>query len=108
MALGVDLEKTCAYPFTKNSKAAFMGCSVADLSGDDIVRAWGRADTTLLAGCAPCQPFSTYSQSWSSPEDERWDLLSHFARLVRESKPDLVTMENVPKLKNARFLFNHF
>lgn len=99
VALGVDLDKACAYPFTKNNHAAFMGCSVADLTGDDIARAWGAADTTLLAGCAPCQPFSTYSQSWSSPEDKRWDLLSQFARLVRESKPDLVTMENVPKLK---------
>ena len=61
-----------------------MGCS-ANFTGDDIVDAWGSADTTLLAGCAPCQPFSTYSQSWSSPEDKRWDLLSQFARLVRES-----------------------
>ncbi|MDA0893131.1 MAG: DNA cytosine methyltransferase, partial [Proteobacteria bacterium] len=96
--LGVDLDAACEFPFTANNEASFRCQSVTDLSGKHLSDAWRGADMTLLAGCAPCQPFSTYSQSWASPEDERWDLLSHFARLVRESQPDLVTMENVPKL----------
>ena len=96
--LGVDLDAACEFPFTANNEASFSCQSVTDLSGRHLTDAWRGADVTLLAGCAPCQPFSTYSQSWASPEDERWDLLSHFARLVRESQPDLVTMENVPKL----------
>ena len=99
VTLGVDVDPSCAYPLTANNDTSFAGRSVTELSGNDIIEAWGDADITLLSGCAPCQPFSTYSQSWSSPEDERWDLLSHFARLVRESRPDLVTMENVPRLK---------
>ena len=101
VTLGVDVDPACAYPLTANNDTSFDGRSVVALSGEDMLKAWGDADVTLLAGCAPCQPFSTYSQSWSSPEDERWDLLSHFARLVRESAPDLVTMENVPKLKKV-------
>src|SRR3546814_15860933 len=54
---------------------------------------------TLLAGCAPCQPFSTY-QRHSGPSDSRRNLLAHFARLATEMRPDLVAMENVPKLAN--------
>ena len=98
VVLGVDLDPVCEYPFTANNNAKFLKESVTELSGATLRKAFRGADLTLLAGCAPCQPFSTYSQSWASPEDERWDLLSHFARLVKESRPDLVTMENVPKL----------
>lgn len=98
VSLGVDLDAACEFPFTANNEASFSCQSVTDLSGKHLKDALRGADVTLLAGCAPCQPFSTYSQSWASPEDERWDLLSHFARLVKETRPDLVTMENVPKL----------
>lgn len=98
VTLGVDLDPACEYPFTANNPAKFLRESVADLTGNVIKSAMRGSDLKLVAGCAPCQPFSTYSQSWSSPEDERWDLLSHFARLVKETQPDLVTMENVPKL----------
>ena len=33
------------------------------------------------------------------PSDERWNLLEHFSRLVEETRPHLVTMENVPPLE---------
>ena len=51
----------------------------------------------VLAGCAPCQPFSTYSQSRKS-KDERWKLLLEFQRLALATKPEIVTMENVAGL----------
>ena len=35
----------------------------------------------------------------SGPADKRWNLLNQFARLVKEIQPDLVTMENVPRLE---------
>ena len=53
----------------------------------------------ILVGCAPCQPFSKYSQG---REDERWQLLEHFSRLIRVTKPDVVSMENVPSLQKFR------
>jgi DNA (cytosine-5)-methyltransferase 1 len=52
----------------------------------------------LLAGCAPCQPFSKYRLGKSDESDGRWNLLQHFQRLVSDVKPLLVTMENVPRL----------
>ena len=48
----------------------------------------------MLAGCAPCQPFSTYSQSRKTP-DGRWELLRSFLRLADDLRPEIVTMENV-------------
>ena len=104
VALGVDIDPACEYPYTANNDATFLLKSVEDISATDFADAFEGAGFTLLAGCAPCQPFSTYSQRTASPSDKRWNLLNHFARLVTEIKPDLVTMENVPLLaKQAVF-----
>jgi DNA (cytosine-5)-methyltransferase 1 len=96
---GIDIDPACEYPFTANNRATFLLKSVEDIAGADFTDAFKGASFTLLAGCAPCQPFSTYSRGKSGPEDKRWNLLSHFARLIREVQPDFVTMENVPLLE---------
>src|ERR1017187_3658118 len=96
---GVDIDPACEYPFTANNRATFLLKSVEDIAGSDFADSFKEASLTLLAGCAPCQPFSTYSRGKASPADKRWNLLSHFARLIKEVDPDLVTMENVPLLQ---------
>jgi DNA (cytosine-5)-methyltransferase 1 len=102
---GVDIDPACEYPYTANNQAHFLLKSVEEIKGVEFVDALKGASITLLAGCAPCQPFSTYSQGKSSSKDKRWNLLNHFVRLVKEVQPDLVTMENVPRLaKQAVFV----
>jgi DNA (cytosine-5)-methyltransferase 1 len=96
--LGVDIDPACEFPFTANNDAEFCLKSVADLSASDLIGELEDAPFTLLAGCAPCQPFSTYQQKLG-PSDGRWHLLEHFARLARELEPDIITMENVPNLR---------
>ena len=59
---GVDIDPACEYPFTANNRATFQLKSVEGISGSDFTDALEGASFTLLAGCAPCQPFSTYSQ----------------------------------------------
>ncbi len=97
--LGVDIDPACEYPYTKNNNAAFKLMSVEKVSATDVAGHFDKGSFKLLAGCAPCQPFSTYNQSWSSPKDRRWNLLNHFSRLIEECRPHLVTMENVPLLE---------
>lgn len=58
----------------------------------------------LLAGCAPCQPFSKYRNPNSRKDDTKWRLLYEFQRLVSDVMPELVTMENVPQLRNHKVL----
>lgn len=106
VAFGVDLDPDCEYPYEENNKAKFVLKTVEDLPAATLVRAFGRAKYTLIAGCAPCQPFSTYQRGKGSPEDERWNLLEHFGRLVKEVDPDLVTMENVPRLEHQKIFFD--
>ncbi len=95
--LGVDIDPACSYPYEANNSAPFLQKSVEQLTARDVAKAVEGAPYTLLAGCAPCQPFSCYQQRLG-PSDERWNLLSQFGRLVEQVNPDLVTMENVPNL----------
>ncbi|AHG20730.2 modification methylase [Chania multitudinisentens RB-25] len=96
---GFDVDPSCKYPFEANNAATFIERDVANLTAEEIKPYFADADITLLAGCAPCQPFSTYSRSRRNSEYEsQWPLVSAFGDLVKKLKPDLVTMENVPQL----------
>ena len=97
--MGIDIDADCQYPYTANNDSEFVLKSVADITGEEIRSAFSGSSHSILAGCAPCQPFSAYSQG--RPRDERWGLIKQFQRLVKETHPDIVSMENVPLLKNT-------
>lgn len=101
--LGVDLDPACRFPLEANNEARFLEADVAQLRPADILATFGDSDLTLLAGCAPCQPFSTYSRSVRRGEPKgEWRLLASFSDLVLSTRPTLVTMENVPPLREQR------
>lgn len=97
---GYDIDARCAHAFEKNNNAKFYARDVAKLSANDINAHFSGKVPSVLAGCAPCQPFSTYKQRYD--EDPQWGLVTKFARLAAEVKPDFVTMENVPALLRYR------
>ena len=92
--VGVDVDPACQFPYTENNEAKFLLRSVSDLTGADLNQYYTAGSVRLLAGCAPCQTFSSYNQK-ASQEDDRWWLLRDFGRLVGEILPEIVTMENV-------------
>lgn len=93
---GFDIDPACQYPYSANNKARFVLKSVSDVTAEDVRACFSPGAIRLLAGCAPCQPFSSMANSASSRDEKKWGLLGEFARLVREVQPELVTMENVP------------
>jgi DNA (cytosine-5)-methyltransferase 1 len=97
--LGIDIDPACEYPYTANNESVFLEKPVEDLEPYELESTFQKNGIRLLAGCAPCQPFSTYNQK-AAPGDKRWGLLKQFSRLVLEVQPELVTMENVPGLAN--------
>lgn len=97
---GIDLDPACEYAYTANiKKSKFLGKDVRELTSDEASSFYRANTLKLMAGCAPCQPFSTLRNGLDKKKSDKWPLLNEFSRLVRETKPDLVTMENVPALK---------
>lgn len=97
---GYDIDEACRHPFEhNNSPARFIGRSVSALKGEEIAKLYPQGAWHVLVGCAPCQPFSRYTQGSNATSDEKWGLLNHFGRLVEELMPDVVSMENVPELE---------
>lgn len=95
---GVDIDPKCEYPFEANNNSKFHLKSVDQIKKAEVQSWYSGADIKVLAGCAPCQPFSTYSQGPKGAQDEKWKLLYEFQRLIKEARPHIVTMENVPQL----------
>jgi len=95
---GIDCDPSCRFPYeTNNKEARFIERDIAKVTIDELEELFGDADLKVLAGCAPCQPFSTYAQRYEpGAKDGRWGLLYQFARLAEGTLPDVITMENVP------------
>ena len=55
-----------------------------------------------MAGCAPCQPFSSYAFKNKNKDEKKYNLLYEFGRLVKDIQPDIVTMENVPAIASFK------
>lgn len=95
---GYDLAADVKFAYEKNnSTAKFFEKSVEDISTAEI-RDFYHTEFSLLAGCAPCQPFSQMNNG-KLLKMKDWGLLYHFSRLVKYTLPTFVTMENVTQIK---------
>ncbi len=76
------------------------------VTGKEIERICG--DVEVLIGSPPCEPFtSANAKRFPKPEDrlyvdKRGQLTLHFIRLVKELKPKIFIMENVPKIMELK------
>ena len=97
---GYDTDDDCKFPYEHNNPGVkFFQKSVASLTGKKLAKHYPRGYCRVLVGCAPCAPFSKYTQGVGQKTHKKWNLLREFGRLVKELKPDIVSMENVPDLR---------
>jgi len=101
---GVDNDMSCKYAFEKNNRAKFIGKDIACFTSKELISLFGDAPVRVLVGCAPCQPYSSLTRRKLTPKKarERWYPLYRFMRLVSAVQPEIVSMENVPDLSNAK------
>ena len=95
---GIDIDPWCQYPYERNNGARFIKKDIRNLTAKEVKNLYPAGNVKVLAGCAPCQPFSTYTQRYETGGDSNLDLIGVFGRLVQELKPEIVTMENVCRL----------
>ena len=93
---GIDVDVSCKYPYEKNNKALFIHKSVSELRSEEVDALFVAGQPKVLIGCAPCQPFSTYT--YKIEYKDKWQLIDNFAQLIVDVQPDIFSMENVPAL----------
>jgi DNA (cytosine-5)-methyltransferase 1 len=96
---GIDFDGTCKYAYEYNNHTKFIHADVRKLRPESIQDLFSAKGFKIIAGCAPCQHFSTHTQKYKhTNRHSKWDLLNIFKDIVLNIQPDIVTMENVPKL----------
>lgn len=107
---GYDVDSSCKYAFeANNTNSKFICKGIEYVTAEEIFEHYPLNSTKILVGCAPCQPFSSYTNN--QPENKKnWGLLSEFLRLIQQVKPHIVSMENVVRLKSFKngMVLNHF
>lgn len=98
VTVGIDADAACQYAFEKNNRGAiFIQKKIEQLHKNDVLKFFKNKKIKILVGCAPCQPFSSYNKK-GKDKDSKWKLLTEFGNIICETKPDIISMENVPDL----------
>lgn len=105
---GIDIDTQSQHAFeVNNAPAKFLTWDLGKTRSSQVGELFEPKTIRLLAGCAPCQPFSKYTNG--KDKHQKWKLLLNFARYIRDLRPEVVTMENVPELETrGKEIFEEF
>jgi len=105
---GIDNDESCRYAYEKNNESRFIKRDIRRLSHQCVEAMFPKDDIKILVGCAPCQPFSKFTQkNKQRVKDEKWRLLYSFSRLIKDIRPHVVSMENVTEISKQK-VFSDF
>lgn len=99
--VAIELDKYAVRAYRMNhSKTKVIENDIRKVSTDEIIAALNGQPLHLLAGCPPCQGFSSVRRlnRKQNVRDDRNALILEYLRLVKELKPLTIMMENVPGL----------
>lgn len=108
VSAGIDFDISCQYAYEKNNRTPFIHADLTKYSPKTVASLFPAKSVKILAGCAPCQAFSTYQQG--NKKNDKWKLLYSFGKIIETVQPDIVSMENVPNLMkyNGGKVFSDF
>lgn len=102
VVVGIDSDVTCRYAYqTNNHGVQFIHSRLEDVTADQIDSHFIANEAKIIVGCAPCQPFSSYTRRYQGTEDifrDKWDLVRIFGDRINSIRPHIISMENVPAL----------
>lgn len=101
--VAIEIETDAVLAFKLNHKKTdVIQKDVRLITAKEILKKLNGEPLHLLAGCPPCQGFSSIRRlnRKKNVKDDRNSLVLEYLRLVRELKPLTIMMENVPGLKD--------
>lgn len=99
----IENNKHAIKVFEANHKnCEVIPCDITEISVNEIKKKLNGDTLHLLAGCPPCQGFSTIRKlnKKKSKRDDRNSLIEDYLRFVEGLKPLTIMMENVPGLQD--------
>ena len=102
LCLGVDIDEKALKTYKCNLKRTkVLKEDIKKVTGEKITELTGinRRDNFLLAGCPPCQGFSSLGKR--DANDEKNELVYEYIRIINELEPSFILMENVPGMSNG-------
>src|SRR5262245_24914378 len=105
----VELSSLAAETYRSNHpEVVLWQGDIREVDAMELIRAFALdpGELDLLAGCPPCQGFSSIRtrNSANAARDPRNDLILEFLRFVEALRPKTVMMENVPGLMKDKRL----
>ncbi|MBR1738597.1 MAG: DNA cytosine methyltransferase [Firmicutes bacterium] len=106
---GFDIDPTCRYTYEHNNEVNYNIIDIRNLTGAEVTELYDDDAIKILVGCAPCQPFSQmrFKMGKANVNDEKYNLLLEFGRLIQEVHPTIISMENVPQIQETA-IFEEF
>jgi len=100
--LAVEIVEEAVEGYRLNhTEAVIVKKDIRLIKKEEMVESLGGSRLHLLAGCPPCQGFSSIRRlNRESVDDHRNDLVLEYLRMVKELLPYTIMMENVPALKD--------
>ncbi len=100
---GFDIDPTCQFTYEHNNNVNYHLRNIRDVDGQEITELYAVDAINILVGCAPCQPFSQmrFKLGQANANDEKYNLLLEFGRLIEETHPTIISMENVPQIRET-------
>ena len=99
VAAAVELEPHAFATYKANHpEVRCLKQDIATVSGSALLEHARTDCIDLLAGCPPCQGFTSLTAKYKENEDPRNHLVLEMARLTEETRPRAIMMENVPGL----------
>ena len=102
LCLGVDIDEKALKTYKCNLKRTkVLKEDIKKVTGEKITELTGinRRDNFLLAGCPPCQGFSSLGKR--DANDEKNELVYEYIRIINELEPSFILMENVPGMSTG-------
>ena len=101
---GFDIDATCQFTYEHNNNVDYHLRNIREVNGEEIAALYDENATRILVGCAPCQPFSQmrFKLRDANERDDKYDLLLEFGRLIQETHQTIISMENVPQIRETQ------
>jgi DNA (cytosine-5)-methyltransferase 1 len=106
---GVEIDQEISKTYEANHPTTMVIVrDIREITGKEILELTGLEKIDLVAGCPPCQGFSSLTNKYKR-KDPRNKLVTEMARIVEELRPEMVMMENVPGITHrGKRMLNKF